>query len=857
MTNPIRLLLIVLPIVLLPLITNAQLHGKIDILPDETTYQVSLVPTINWTTPLSITNSAQVTLRAETGTFVPTNIQNYTGVWILSASIISPPDAPGYDYFSYSLNAPLSNTDYSDGQELVLFTVENADPCIPVELFDNTNDPFLPPNSLSINIGTAFTVLGAGPGVNAYIDNLEPLAECDPPPPVFIGLQADINDLPCAGGSTNITVNAIGGEEPYQVAWENTSNGTNGDGQIMGYEGAITFFDFPAGSYSFRITDNNGLMVQEVLIISEPSPISFSLTSINADCLGTPTGQITIENLEGGTVSGNYTFSWSTTVSQMGTLATNLDAGLYSLTISDDNGCSAEEQVEVECNPPPVYMGVLADVGVVPCVGGTAVITVNAIQGEEPYQVSWENTLTGTNGSGQINDYEGSIIFSDFPAGTYSFTLTDNNNLTVEEIIFIGEPDPISFNLDPSKSSCEGANNGQIIIRDLAGGTVSNDYTYTWSPTVNQTDSVVTNLAPGIYMVTIFDDNGCTMTGETEIEIEYQLEPSPDVANVSCFGADDGVINLYSSGSSQPFIFNWSGNGYTGDESSAWGLSGGMYYFTITDNSGFCAFSDSILVNEPAEISMEYDLTNPTCQSPNEAFIYIEKVSNTQNGYQFSTNGSQFFDDPEFMLNPGENTNIFIKDGNGCITEETVYVPEYELPQILMEEEQFITLGEQIQLNPTVFPTSGLTLTWTPAETLSCDDCPEPTAKPIESTTYRLSAIDSSGCRDDGSITIYVKKEKLIYAPNAFSPNNDGINDYFTLFTGVDVKAIHSLRVFNRWGEMVFESAEDFEPNVEPLGWDGQFNGQDMREGVYIFSALVEYEDGIKEVFSGEVNILR
>jgi gliding motility-associated-like protein len=857
MTNPLRLLVIVLPSLLFPLFSKAQLLGKIDLLADEITYQVSVIPSVDWSSPLSITNSAQVTLRAETGTFNPINLQDFTGSWELSTTIVSPPDAPQYDYFSFRLKIPLSGVDYVSGQEMYLFSVQNGQPCAIVSLFDNMNDPFLPPNSMSINIGTAFSVLGAGPGVNAYSDNMIPVAECDPPPPVFMNLMADVDAVPCQGDLTNVTVTAIGGEEPYSVSWENIDSGDNGNGQILDYEGTITFTDLGAGEYTFRITDNNGLMVQEVLTITEPNPITFALTSINADCLGTPNGQINIENLEGGTVAGDYNYAWSAVVNQTGSTVTDLDPGLYSLTITDDNGCSAENQVEVECNPPPVFISVIADVPVILCYGGTANLTVNAIQGEQPYQVSWENTMNGDNGNGQILDYEGSITFSDFPAGNYNFTLTDNNDQVVTETVTVVEPEPITFDLDPSRASCEGAPDGQIIIRNLNGGTISNDYNYDWSPTVTQNDSIVTGLVPGIYMVTITDDNGCSEESQVEVDAEFMLEPSPEITDVTCFGADDGVIDLYSGGGSQPFNFNWSGNGYSGDESSAWGLSGGMYYYTITDNSGLCTFSDSIIVNEPSPITFEFELTEPTCQNPTQASIRIDKVFGALNGYQFSTNGAQYFDDPEFNLTPGSNQTIYVKDGNGCVGTEDIPVPVYDAPQIFMEEDVTINLGEEIPINAVVFPNDGLTLSWTPAETLSCDDCPEPIAKPLESTTYRLTAIDEAGCREEGSITIYVTKNRLVYAPNAFSPNNDGTNDYFTLFTGPGVTAVHSLRVFNRWGEMVFEAADGYEPNAEPLGWNGRFNGQEMKRGVYIFSALIEYEDGLKEVFAGEVTLTR
>jgi len=686
MTNLVRFLWIVPPFILFPIILNAQLYGKITLLADETTYQVSIVPDTNWSPPLSITNSAQITLRANTGTLNPTDLLNYIGMWDLSTVIISPADAPQYDYFSFTLTTPLTNVDYQEGMELVLFDFRNDQPCQPVQLLDNTDDPFLPPNSLNINIGTAFTVLGAGLGVNAYAGNLEPLAQCPPPNPLFMSAVAQDSVVACPGDETTITIQAIQGEAPYDISLLDLSSG---------------------------------------------------------------------------------------------------------------------------------------------------------------------DTQTQT-----VTDFEGTAVFENIGAGAYLFTVTDHNGLEATDTVFIEDPDPVSFNLETSRASCEGAANGQITIRNLHGGTVSADYVYQWSPAVTQTDSVVTGLNPGLYSVTIYDDNGCSATATATVEAETLLFPEPDVQDVSCFGASDGALELFAIGSSD-FEYSWWGNGLSGNTPSASGLPQGTYYYAISDMSGFCMHTDSVLIREPEPIAVQFDLTAPDCDNPDGGMVHILQISGAQGAAQFSVNGSVFTKDTDLPIIPGITQTLRVRDELGCETTETLFVPPYQAPQVSLGGQTTIQLGESVQLRPIIFPTENLSISWSPAEFLSCADCPEPLATPEETMHFFVEVRDSSGCQATASTLVIVETNRLLYLPNAFSPNGDGRNDYFTVYAGSGVRAVHAFRIFDRWGNLVFQADKDFLPNIEHLGWDGFIRGKQGKEGTYIYHLVVEYMDGIRENVSGEINLLR
>ena len=116
--------------------------------------------------------------------------------------------------------------------------------------------------------------------------------------------------------------------------------------------------------------------------------------------------------------------------------------------------------------------------------------------------------------------------------------------------------------------------------------------------------------------------------------------------------------------------------------------------------------------------------------------------------------------------------------------------------------------------------------------------------------------IDTNGCESSDQLLLTVRKDRSVYIPNAFSPNNDGINDHFMVYSDDDVLRIKQLLVFSRWGELVFESY-NFPPNDPVFGWDGKFKNLIMDPGVFAWYALIEFIDGEEVLFEGDVNLMR
>jgi len=189
---------------------------------------------------------------------------------------------------------------------------------------------------------------------------------------------------------------------------------------------------------------------------------------------------------------------------------------------------------------------------------------------------------------------------------------------------------------------------------------------------------------------------------------------------------------------------------------------------------------------------------------------------------------------------------------------DTVVVLEPTEPlSVDLGPDRSIRLGDQFVPEYQTNATGALQFSWfaSGATALSCPDCARPVSQPQEDTHYRLVLTDSNGCQAGDSVLVTVIPTLDLYAPNAFSPNADGINDVFYLQGKVDAPILY-LRVFDRWGALVFE-CRDGVVNNPVCGWNGKFKDKPMSEGGYIFVAEIALPGGFSQQLSGSVSLLR
>jgi gliding motility-associated-like protein len=161
-----------------------------------------------------------------------------------------------------------------------------------------------------------------------------------------------------------------------------------------------------------------------------------------------------------------------------------------------------------------------------------------------------------------------------------------------------------------------------------------------------------------------------------------------------------------------------------------------------------------------------------------------------------------------------------------------------------------VRIGHAVLIhNNVVGGVGAFTFDWQPKKDLNCSDCESPVSSTIANTEYQLLVQDATGCTATAGVNIFVIVDKQLYIPNLFSPNSDGVNDIFNIFT--DVVKIFSMKIFNRWGEKVFES------NEYNQGWDGYHNGELAPAGNYVYETSITFVDGQTEKRKGSVILVR
>ncbi len=213
-------------------------------------------------------------------------------------------------------------------------------------------------------------------------------------------------------------------------------------------------------------------------------------------------------------------------------------------------------------------------------------------------------------------------------------------------------------------------------------------------------------------------------------------------------------------------------------------------------------------------------------------------------------------DDSIFVTEPGE---YMLTLTGGC-EPGYIFFNVTEADPINVEISESIVeihLGEDFQVT-SVIQNSGdtLILEWIDplGNSLSCLDCLEPIAMPLENTVYEI-VVSNGACSDSDLVEFVVDKERKIFVPNVFTPNFDGANDYFFI-QSPDFGMVKSLVIVNRWGIPVFET-KNVEVNDYSSGWNGQLKGKKSNAGVYLWTAEIEFLDGLSKQFSGDFTLLR
>lgn len=454
-----------------------------------------------------------------------------------------------------------------------------------------------------------------------------------------------------------------------------------------------------------------------------------------------------------------------------------------------------------------------------------------------------------------------------FDTGHYVEVLANqdgcDSTVTLDLLVIVCE---IQGKLTTEPVSCNGAPDGALHFWVTDG---TPPLHYSWERIGNATPAgagiintvnsevVVPDLPQGTFFVTITDDFGHTL-----VMFEDVTEPLPLAAtfttsdyhgfSVSCEGSSDGFASMTPSGGSPPYQFLWNNGAATIMNAN---ITAGTYSCTLTDKND-CTSEFSVTLTEPPFLQFKSAFTDPGCAGLNSGAAVILSAQGGVQPYEYALSDGGFSHQTIYDQVAFGPQTLTIRDTNGCTADTSVILPKPNIPKILMSENITIELAESTPLQ--ILSNVPLeNISWTPAMGLSCDTCSKTNANPYTTTTY--TAVVSSAvnhCSDTGSVTVTVLDIREVYVPNIFNPHDEnGRNGFFTVYGGAEVKVIVSLKIWSRWGELVF-NGENFEPNTASKGWDGTSRNKTVNPGVFTWQASVEFVDGKMQTLTGNVTLL-
>lgn len=269
-----------------------------------------------------------------------------------------------------------------------------------------------------------------------------------------------------------------------------------------------------------------------------------------------------------------------------------------------------------------------------------------------------------------------------------------------------------------------------------------------------------------------------------------------------------------------------------------------------------CSLSDTLTIEVvPAPEAVLTDSKPVSCYGKSDAMFSVEEVQGGTPPYLFSLDNGDWEDFALYANLPAGLYQLHLRDANDCPFDTTFFIAQPDEVIVELGEDIYLELGDSVQLQALTNLTDSFSFSWGQPGLLPCN-CLEPWVKPFFTTTYSIKVKDKNGCEAKDLVRVILNRETAVYVPNAFSPNNDNINDFFTIYAGPAVRRVKTLMIFDRWGEKMFEQ-RNFPPNVEQLGWDGRRQGRAMLPGIFTYWAEIELVDGATELLKGEVTLLR
>ncbi len=522
--------------------------------------------------------------------------------------------------------------------------------------------------------------------------------------PTPLNISAATVDATCVGNNGSINTQVSGGTLAYTYLW-NT--------------GAITpsLNNISAGNYSVVITDANNCSASANAVVNNPVNVVLVPTSSSVLCFGDNNGNASV-SITSGTTPFVYSWNNGTTNSSI----SNLAVGNYSVTVTDANSCSATSGFTIT-GPVSALQTTVTSTNAT-CAGNDGTISLQVNGGTTAFTYDWSN---GANG----------YALSNLQAGNYFVTVTDANTCSTSTSVLVGSSGSVVLSATSSNTNCNGGNDGSADVIINSGAT---PFIYSWSNGASV--SSLTNLAAGVYSVTVVDANQCQSSATITVSQPTAITAIENIVEPLCAGNSNGNISLQASGGTGAYSYLWSNAGTT---DSIGNITVGNYSVTVFDANN-CSTSSSFTVNEPALLSVASTSTDAICFGEQNGTASLNVTGGTQNYSYEWCNGET---NPVVQNLSAGVCTVTITDLNNCTTTTTIHISQPNSLQLITSSANS-TNGQN---NGTAFidTTSGgvvpYSYLWSTGDTTL-------TISNLLAGTYTVTTTDTNGCSVTASVVV-------------------------------------------------------------------------------------------------------
>lgn len=616
-----------------------------------------------------------------------------------------------------------------------------------------------------------------------------------------------------------ITVGATGGTPGYTFAIGTGAYSTN-----------PVFSSLASGTYTVHVQDKNNCVQDSILVVLDSLDVTGNMNITDAKCFDSSSGSIVIVPAGG---VNPYTFAINAGAYGASNTFGNLKAGTYTIHIKDNIGCELDTNISVT-EPTAVAT--------------TAVVT-------EPSCNSYNDgavQLLATGGTpGYLHNVNNGTFsppntFPNLTAGTYLFSVMDNNGCIKDTSIILNEPTALNYTFNVTNVNCNGDSTGTVLVNG-SGGTPG--YLYAYGTNAFQTNPLISNIPAGQHIIKMRDTMGCIKDSTIFITEPAKLFiTNPFIENPTCEGFPDGAVTVYGNGGVKPYSFSVN-NGGLGSSNVFNSLTEGTHRFTVKDANG-CTYDTSItLTGYPHILYDGAQIEDVSCFGFADGAIQLYASGGVQ-PLLYKIEGGLPVDSTYFDELKAGDYRFTIIDSAGCEKDSVFSVGTPDIIKLSTKITPNDCEGYDNGGSIEAFVEGG-----TGPFEYRWQTEPEQYGfrlSGVENGTYKVLVTDFNNCTDSIEATVVYDNCCKIFVPDAFTPNGDGVNDVIHVKLKGDFK-LKTFSIYNRFGELVFETS-----NISD-GWDGVYNGirQNLSTFNYFVTGVCGNASSEEVMFKGTIQLIR